>query len=650
MLTEANNSLEVLLVESISSNNYVNLLDLVNEEGAIKNTVIIFKDVLKKANPQLKDFFCSLTKERFKDLSQKLINRNAYFIFTADDSTLTDIPIENIEANKRVKKLDSTIIMIGINKRLPDFFTSNKSISKEHVNAFLKDHQKKLTSSFDRMSQVAFFVEKYLAAVLSDKMKLKRAVAEVLKQAKYLETWFLETLGGNDENFEAWTFAVCIAIFNECSYADFCELHRSITSLLISKFYPFESLQGFSFSKSEGALLKKCKARIFRAEQDEADRGDRVGFCEPEYRDDILNILLANNRNVLFHLAPILKDYVEKQGMPTKRRMGAISLGRICSIDPQSLLEPIVYRWAKSPKLSLRASVAYLLEGYYSGQDLYFKSNCKQILEKLAGSNDSSERWTGIVALRYFAFEDFDFSMEKLQEIHRAVTRDSLVMQKFQGFLSADSKYSTGETTSLSLEIIYGKAAALLKAILYSIVALAMSYHLPSVIEVLRKWIHDDEKIIRGNVALFILGKEGILQEIERREKETDSGSLKIQRLSNNRFLHFIMNDEMFAKNLALFWADLYEKCISVFPIGRRNDFRRKLIDALKKWVTKSLTNDRCLESLGKIIVQFYQSVDDGMKSTIWDSIKVWKTSGSTGEKKKLEDFIEDITRKFFEK
>ena len=249
MLTEANNSLEVLLVESISSNNYVNLLDLVNEEGAIKNTVIIFKDVLKKANPQLKDFFCSLTKERFKDLSQKLINRNAYFIFTADDSTLTDIPIENIEANKRVKKLDSTIIMIGINKRLPDFFTSNKSISKEHVNAFLKDHQKKLTSSFDRMSQVAFFVEKYLAAVLSDKMKLKRAVAEVLKQAKYLETWFLETLGGNDENFEAWTFAVCIAIFNECSYADFCELHRSITSLLISKFYPFESLQGFSFRK-----------------------------------------------------------------------------------------------------------------------------------------------------------------------------------------------------------------------------------------------------------------------------------------------------------------------------------------------------------------------------------------------------------------
>jgi len=139
LLTEANNSLEVLLVESISSNNYVNLLDLVNEEGAIKNTVIIFKDVLKKANPQLKDFFCSLTKERFKDLSQKLINRNAYFIFTADDSTLTDIPIENIEANKRVKKLDSTIIMIGINKRLPDFFTSNKSISKEHVNAFLKE-------------------------------------------------------------------------------------------------------------------------------------------------------------------------------------------------------------------------------------------------------------------------------------------------------------------------------------------------------------------------------------------------------------------------------------------------------------------------------------------------------------------------------
>ena len=650
LLTEANNSLEALLVESIGSNNYVNLLDLVNEEGAIKNKVIIFKDVLKKANPQLKEFFCSMTKERFSDLSQKLINMNTYFIFTADDSTLTDIPIENIEANKRVKKLDSTIIMIGINKRLQDFFTSNKSISKEHVIAFLKDHQKKLTSSFDRMSQATFFVEKYLAAVLLDKMKLKRAIAEVLKQAKYLETWFLETLGGKDENFEAWTFVVCLAIFNECSYADFYELHRSITSLLINKFYPFESLQGFSFSKSEGALLKKCKARMFRAEQDEADRGDRVGFCEPEYRDDILKILLANHRNVLFHLVPILKEYVEKQGVPIKRRMGAISLGRICSIDPQSLLEPIVYSWAKSPNLSLRAGVAYLLEGYYSGQDLYFKSNCKQILERLAGSNTSSERWTGIVALRYFAFEDFDFSMEKLREIHRAVTRDSSVIKKFEGFLNTDSKYSTGETASINLESIYGKGADLLKAILYSIVALAISYHLPSVIEVLRKWMNDGETIIRGNVALFVLGKEGILQEIERRGKEAASGSLKKQRSSNNRFLHFIMNDEIFAKNLALFWADLYGKCVSVFPIGRRNDFRRKLIDTLKKWVIKSLTNDHCLESLGEIIVQFYQLVDDGMKSTIWESIKVWKTSDSTGDQKKLEEFIEDLTRKFFEK
>jgi hypothetical protein len=380
-----------------------------------------------------------------------------------------------------------------------------------------------------------------------------------------------------------------------------------------------------------------------------ATHADRIEFCNHEYQNALLDILLNNNRKVLLHIAPFLMEYVENHFRPEQRRFAAISLARIGRLDPDAITLPVIDKWANMESNSHRANVGYLYEGIIASNDEIYSTYCIRKLKRLAFSTKVNEQWAAIAAFKQIGLYALEFTMKELRKIQEEIVERIHVQENLLDIVYSHTDLLNDQQVLNNLDRIYEETGYLLSFVRYSIVALSINLNFIDVLEELKKWIDYGNCNSRVSVVLFFMGKEGILQELEEREvvylsrNEED----KKEELHCSLLLYQLGTGEETVKKTARFLKALYKKCFSEFRVDVKNTLRKLLFDHMKEWTLDSLDNTRVSSALKNLFVKFFHLGDDDLKDSFWDAITDWKAPEVNEEK--LTAFIEDITQRFYD-
>lgn len=649
MIQQTNIDYEVAIVDPLEQKINIDPLELFTNQKflkkILKKKILIFKDVLSKKNQGLIDFFLSCSSEQTNFLSGKLKEVDAFVLFTADNETFRQFPLPDLNIKKDICTLDLDLLKKGFDIKLKLF--CNLSLSRDYTQASLlfEGRKQEIVKELGRMSKVALFIEHYLDKILKQEKSIDEAIEEAKNVENRLRHWFLNELGMNKKYFETWTFALCLALFNYSSYADFNEIHCEITAILLEKLDPFQTLKNFTFTLSERELLEKCHAQI---KKDMMTYADRIEFCNYEYQKVLLEILLDNNRKVLLHIVSFLREYVEEHFRPEQRRFAAISLARIGQLDPEVITLPIIDKWANMESNFHRANVGYLYEGIIASNDDIYLTYCMRKLKHLAFSDDVYEQWTAIAAFKQIGLYDLEFTMKELRKIQEEIIERMIKKKDVLDIVYSNTDLLKEQDVLTNLDRIYEETGYLLSIIRYSIVALSINLNLIDVLEELRKWVDSGNRNSRVNVVLFFMGTDGILQELEDREvvylsKDEED---KKEKLHCSLLLDHLGTGEETVKKMARFLKALYKKCFSEFRADVSNTLKKLLFDHMKEWTQDSLDNTKVNNTLKNLFVKFFHLGDDDLKDSFWESITNWKAP--KGKEEKFTAFIEAITQQFY--
>lgn len=642
MMKKTRREYDVRLVAPLDRGVDIDLMELINNAEALKKKILIFKDVFLKKNQYIIDFFTSSTKEQIVFMSQKLIQHDAFFLFTADTGTFDRDQLEKIDINRELSPLDQDLLEKGFQLKLQYFCSLDPKREFKKASQLLDAKKKQIIETLGRMSKIALFIENYLDQILFEEKTIEAAVEEVHDMKKRICHWFLKELGEKKDQFEAWTFALCLALFNYSSYVDFNDIHWNVTRLLLKKFNSPNFNEDFFFTLSESQLLGKCKARITK---DIISRDDIIEFCDPGYQDILLNILMENNRKVLLSLLPFFVEYVEKHHRHNQRRAAAYSIARIGQMGPAVITLPLIREWAKKQDPTHRANVGYLYEGIIASEDEVYQMYCMRFLKNMALSSNIHEQWTAIAAYKQIGLYDLKYAMTELRKIQEEIIERMFEKEDVLDKIYSQTNLLSEEDVLQNLNRFYGETNYLLSTIRYSIIALAILTDPIDVISQLRKWIHKGNRNSKVSVVIFFLGIDGMLQELENREIVylTGEEDTKKDELRSNILLFSLASGDQAVNNFARFLKDLYMKCFTQYPMDTNNTLKTILFNHLETWVVESLKNQKVSNAVKKLIIQLYQIGNEEFRDTLWNSINHWDAPKKKAAQ--LKDFVDDITR-----
>jgi hypothetical protein len=94
----------------------------------------------------------------------------------------------------------------------------------------------------------------------------------------------------------------------------------------------------------------------------------------------------------------------------------------------------------------------------------------------------------------------------------------------------------------------------------------------------------------------------------------------------------------------------LYNKCFPEFGVEVNKVLKKQLFHHLEKWTLDNLSSSRIINAIEELIVQLYNSGDEGLKDTLWDNINRWKAPGKKEKEKEkeLEAFIDKVSKRIF--
>lgn len=632
-------------------------LNLIKAPKDLKGKIIIFKDVFSKKNQGLMDFFRSCSREQTGYIYNTLKDWDILLLFTADTGTFDQYLLSNLAIKREICPQDQDLLKKGIDMKLQHLCSLSSKRDFNTASQLLEIKKQEMINKLGRMSRIALFIDNYLDRILFDGKCIDEALEEALDIKKRLEHLFLKELGANKTEFEAWTFVLCLSMFNGISYTDFHEIHREITTLLLKRLDPFRTFKEFTFTATDDNFLDKCGAHIIK---DTSTHSYRIEFRNPEDQKVLMDILMRNNRKILLEIIPFLEKYVETHFRPKQRRPAAIILGRIGVLDPQSIIFRIIDKWTEMQDDSYWENVGLMYEGIITSEDNDYKKYCLNKLNSMAFSEDIDDQWTAIAAYKHIGLHDLELAMEELRKIQeKTIERMNAEQNKnLLDFIYAQDDESNLQDVLEKMDQIYKETAYLISYVRYTVVALSgsvISEPIPinpiEVLHELTKWMHKGNQYSRANVAVFFLGADGILSELENigvvysDEVERD----KKEKLQTNLLLYAMTGNEESIKKLAEFIIDLYKKCFPEFRLEIHKGFKRMLFEHMEKWAVESLYNGKVSDALKNLIIQLYQIGDEELKDSLWDSLNRWKVPKEI-EKKKGKDKKEEIEKEKEEK
>lgn len=658
LMQEPQTNYDARYIPSLTAITDIDLLKLFNNKKNLSQKILIFKNVFAKKNQNIINFLDSCASTSIGSILKEL---DTFIIFTADTGTFDNYRLASLKITKEIFYLDYDLLQKGFDNKLYQFCSQSDKRDFTQAAQRFENNKKEIIGKLGRMSKISSFIEYFLDKIMVEGKPIEEAVEEVIDIRKHLEHWFMKELGMNEKEFETWTFALCLALFNNSDYIVFNEIHREISMMLLRQMDPFKTLKGFTFTLSESELLENCKAEITRVREKEwQPYSDRINFCDPRYQKELLNVLLSNNRKILLFLIPFLEKYIETHDSIDRNRFAAISLARIGVMSPQTIIFPIIAKWAQMQNPQWE-NVGYLYEGIFDSEDEDYKKYCMRILNAMAFNEDIETQWTAIAAYKQIGLHDLDFALDELRKIQEvAIERlDKKQDEKIMDFLYSETESVDTESLLANLDRIYKETDDLLSYIRYAIVSLSTSIIFQSisldpidVIYELRKWSFKGNRNSRANVVLIFMGPQGILDALEyyaivsseknNREEEENSNT--------NLLLYALAAGEEQVKKMVTFLKELYTKCFSEFPMNVKKELKKLMFERIKKWTLESLSDDKIENAVKNLIIRFYKSGDDEMKDTLWDAVNQWKVPKEKEDKleEKLNTFVDDIAKQIF--
>lgn len=625
----------------------------------LNGKIVIFKDAFSTPKNVLMDFFRSCSREQIAHICNNLEERDSFFIFTADSHTFDQYLLSNLTIKREICSLDQDLLSKGFEFKLKHFCDLSPKRDYIKVAQLLENKKQEIILKMRQLSKIAHFIEDYLDKILFDGKSIDEALEEVLDSKKRLEHLFLEELGANKTEFEAWAFALCLSLFNGISYANFHEIHREVTMLLLRRLDPYRTFKEFTFTATEGNFIEKCGAHIIK---DTGEHFYRIEFRNQEDQKILLNILMQNYQKILLEIIPFLEKYVETHFRSKQRRSAAVNIGRIGVLDPESIIFRIIDKWTI---LAMQddfhwENVGFIYEGIMTSDDKDYKKYCLNKLNIMAFSDDIEDQWTAIAAYKHIGLHDLEFALDELRKIQEeAIARmDSRQNENILDFIYSQDSDSNPHDLLEKMDQIYNETIYLISYVRYSIVALSSSaisepiaINPIELLHELRKWVHKGNQNSRGNTAIFFLGPSGILEELENIEViySDEEDKDKKEKLRTNLLLYSLASNEESISKLADFINDIYKKSFPEFHLEIEKDLKKKLFEHMEKWTVESLYNDRVSDALKNLFSQIYQTGDEKMKDSLWDSFSHWKVPNKI-DNKKFKDNNERIMKEKEEK
>jgi energy-coupling factor transporter ATP-binding protein EcfA2 len=650
---------EIRTVYSLDKEIIVDLLDFFKNCGELKEKILIFHDVFKKKNLNLKNFFDSYSKEQSEFISSRLRELNSFIIFTADNGTFDKFVIPLLDISHEIKTIEGKQLEEAYHKKLERFVISTQR-DENSVDLELGKKKEIILKELATINNVSLFVDTYLEKIISKAITIDEAIEEASNIKKRVERWFLKELGGNNDDFESWTCALCLALWNGASYTDFGEFHKKVTKKILRELTPFKSFINFTFSKSENNLLLKCKSQISKNMQTHADI---IEFSDEKYQEVLIEILLLNNRKILLDLINLMQEIVENENRDTMRRLAAYAIGKIGELDIESIILPLLYQWASKEEPFLKASVGYLYEGIWESNNKNYRKHCLAILNDMAlhYPDNTNIQWAAISAYRQIGIHDLKFALKELRKILEKTIEG--IIEWLDAFRAQDDSLDE-ESALINLKFLHEnmeKKNDLLFHIPYSIISMSIKRDPIEVISELAKWISQGNKDTRAFLVIFFLDHRGIFDELE---------SLNVVYFSENddenaSFSNILLNSltitDDAVKTFAKFLKGLYEECFSEYRSDAQPVWRYRLFNKhMRKWVVDSLSNKNVSKTVEGLIVELYNLGNDSLKGTLYNAMNQWKIrkpnkkrgwkdkkdkSRTIKKQAKLDDFVDSLVR-----
>lgn len=622
----------------------INPQKIIENSKELKETILIFENIFYEKNRNFIDHFFSYIKDEINDISKKLKDADAFILFTADKETFKPGLLSKIAITRKIVQLDKNLLQKGFELNLKYFCRPDDKWDFEKASKLFKP---KLAEVVDKLKlyRVSSFLKGHLEKILSGEESIDKALESFLDIRKTVEDFFLIELGEKKEEFETWTFALCLALFNRSSYFFFTAIHRVITKKMLPLFNSVNSGKEFSFMRSESKLLEKVGAVISKN-----SLVDTIEFEHSKYREVLIDILLQHNRKALISLIPILEEYIVERYLPHEQRvLLADGMSRIGMIDPQNIISPLINRWAKKEGFYHKINVGYLYKGIITHGDENCRKYCLTKLKDMALSEEYDIQLTAIAAYTEIGYQKLETAMEELRMMHEAIIQRMSTQEKdfmLEYLFSLDTllnKRIGWENFEDELAAIYEKALYLLSTIPYSFVDWAIDVDFMGIFEGLRKWIDKAEKTSKNIIVLFVIGN-GYVDEYEAFEFK---GILRLLEDGQDNLLpeKLSVGEEQVNK-LTAFLVDLYSQCFPEFSADVARRLKRSLFKYIEIWTKKNLSNVKIIDAVEELIVRFYHAGDEGLKDTLWDNMNRWKASGEDEEK--LNAFVDNVSKRIF--
>lgn len=631
---------EVLWYNSEAAECEIQLGDLIKHSGELKNKILIFNNIFAQNTVSIARFFRSLNPQELVDNSDRLQRLDAFLLFTADNGTFESTVPTHMPFKQDIVEWDHGSLKEGLEKKLEHFCKLPPGRDPDKAKLLLDARENDIIKEGKRMPRIALFIDTELDQILAGK-----AVEDSIKEffgdpRESIKKWFFNDIASNNPNFEASTFALCLALFNGITYADFLIIHREITTLLLKKFIPYKNLKEFTFMFVESIHLDRCRASISK---NGASNAFRIEFNDNEYRNAVLHILRNNYKKVLLLLVPFLVQLVQETESRQLRKKAMHNLVDIGTMAPETIIIPAIYKWAQEKNRVQWINIGYLYETIFNNEDENVKNYCMKVLKEITSNGQNHEQIIPVIAYRQIGFKHLEFAMAQLRDILEKVSK-----WKLREYFISRATIRDDKELIETLETIYDDEEDVLPLVGYSIVDMAIHHTPINLFKELKKWIDIPNNQSKEWAVFFVMGPYGILEELEGLTKiySIDGENGKKKNVSTNYLLFPLTSDDEAGKNMADFLHQLYSKCFVEYKTNVSGALKKKLFKHMEKWVVNNLSNIGVMEGLKGMLTFFYHAGDKNLKEMLWNSITCWKVE--TKEEKKMDDFINDVRRRFF--